>query len=72
MNCGFFGNHQPLVAQELDAPFFSSSLLQIPTILATLEPGEKVLVMTADGYPLEPAITIPSDTRSISIGRTPP
>ncbi len=54
-NCGFFGNYQPLVADELDAPFFSTSLLQIPVILATLKPGQKILVMTAEGSILEKA-----------------
>jgi Asp/Glu/hydantoin racemase len=54
-NCGFFGNYQPLVAEALDAPFFSTSLLQIPTILATLKPGQKILVMTATGAVLEKA-----------------
>lgn len=54
-NCGFFGNYQPLVAEALDAPVFSTSLLQIPTILATLKPGQKILVMTATGAVLEKA-----------------
>jgi hypothetical protein len=54
-NCGFFANYQPMVADALDVPFFSSSLLQIPIILATLKPGQKILVMTADGSVLEKA-----------------
>jgi hypothetical protein len=54
-NCGFFGNYQPYVAAELDVPFFGSSLLQIPMILPTLRPDQKVGVLTADGGALEQA-----------------
>lgn len=54
-NCGFFGNYQPNVAAELSVPFFGSSLLQIPMILPTLGPDEKIGVLTADGGALERA-----------------
>ena len=54
-NCGFFANYQQQVAAELDVPFFSSSLLQIPLILMSLRPNEKVGVITADGPKLTEA-----------------
>ncbi len=54
-NCGFFANYQPQVAAELDVPFFSSSLLQIPLMLTSLKPDEKVGVITADGPKLTQA-----------------
>lgn len=54
-NCGFFANYQKEVATELDVPFFSSSLLQIPLILISLKPDQKVGVITADGLKLTQA-----------------
>jgi Asp/Glu/hydantoin racemase len=54
-NCGFFANYQQQVAAELEVPFFSSSLLQIPLILMSLKPDEKVGVITADGAKLTAA-----------------
>jgi len=54
-NCGFFGNYQPQVATELKIPFFGSSLLQIPMVLASMGPDQKVGVLTADGSKLKEA-----------------
>jgi hypothetical protein len=54
-NCGFFGNYQQLVAEQVRIPFFSSSLVQLPPLLATLSPRQKCLVITADGPILENA-----------------
>jgi hypothetical protein len=54
-NCGFFGNYQPHVAAELKVPFFGSSLLQIPMVLASMGRDQKVGVLTADGSKLEVA-----------------
>ena len=54
-NCGFFANYQQQVAAELEVPFFSSSLLQIPLILMSLKPDEKVGIITADGPKLTEA-----------------
>jgi hypothetical protein len=54
-NCGFFANYQTAVAAELNVPFFSSSLLQIPLILMSLRPDEKVGIITADGPKLTEA-----------------
>lgn len=47
-NCGFFANYQPMVSAELTVPFFGSSLLQIPMLLPTIRPDQKVGVLTAD------------------------
>ena len=47
-NCGFFGNYQPFVAAELKIPFFGSSLMQIPMLLASMGSDQKVGVLTAD------------------------
>lgn len=57
-NCGFFGNYQIVVSEQIDTPFFSSSLIQLPTILQSLPKRKKVGVITANGEVLEacPAI----------------
>lgn len=54
-NCGFFANYQPQVAAEIGVPFFGSSLLQIPMLLASLSQDQKVGVVTANGPALENA-----------------
>ena len=54
-NCGFFGNYQPMVAKELKVPFFGSSLMQIPSVMASMGPDQKVGVLTADGSKLKVA-----------------
>lgn len=46
--CGFFGNYQKLVAEELDVPVALSSLMQINFILPLLKPSQKLGVLTAD------------------------
>ena len=48
-NCGFFGTYQNVVQERLDIPFFSSSLVQLPTILQCLPKRKKVGVVTANG-----------------------
>jgi Asp/Glu/hydantoin racemase len=48
-NCGFFGTYQIAVAERIDTPFFSSSLIQLPTILQSLPRSKKVGVITANG-----------------------
>jgi hypothetical protein len=54
-NCGFLANYQPHVSAELTVPFFGSSLLQIPMLLAGMGPDQKVGVVTANGPALENA-----------------
>lgn len=46
--CGFFGNYQKVVAEELDVPVALSSLLQINYILPLLKSSQKIGVLTAD------------------------
>ena len=53
--CGFFGNYLPEVITELDVPCFFSSLMQIPLILRSLRPEQKVGVLTANGEVLSGA-----------------
>ena len=57
-NCGFFGTYQAVVQERIDTPFFSSSLVQLPTMLTCLPKRKKVGVITANGPVLEesPAI----------------
>jgi Asp/Glu/hydantoin racemase len=51
-NCGFFANYQQQVAANLDIPFFSSSLMQVPFAVNSLGAGQKVGVITADSSKL--------------------
>ena len=54
-NCGFFANYQQDVAAAINVPFYGSSLLQIPLILLSLGPKQKLGIITADGPKLEAA-----------------
>ena len=57
-NCGFWGTYQKVVQAELSIPFFSSSLMQLPAMVASMPGNQKVGVITANGPQLErcPAI----------------
>ena len=57
-NCGFWGTYQKVVQAELEIPFYSSSLMQLPSMVASLPGNKKVAVITANGPQLEkcPAI----------------
>ncbi|MCI2062828.1 MAG: aspartate/glutamate racemase family protein [Eubacteriaceae bacterium] len=46
--CGFFGNYQRKLADDLNIPVALSSLLQLPWIGTILKPGQKIGVLTAD------------------------
>ena len=46
--CGFFGNYQQQVRQDVDVPVAMSSLVQIPFIQSLLKPGQKIGVLTAN------------------------
>ena len=46
--CGFFGNYQKEMSGICSVPVALSSLLQVPWVLATLKPGEKLAILTAD------------------------
>lgn len=47
--CGYFVNYQPPVVAELNTPCFFSSLMQLPIILNSLKPHQKVGILCADG-----------------------
>lgn len=48
-NCGFWGTYQKVVQQHLTIPFYSSSLMQLPAMVASMPEGKKVGVITANG-----------------------
>ena len=48
-NCGFFGTYQNAIQERIETQFFSSSLVQLPTILTCLPKNKKVAVITANG-----------------------
>ena len=48
-NCGFWGTYQKVVQAALEIPFFSSSLMQLPAMVASMPEGKKVGVITANG-----------------------
>jgi len=54
-NCGYLANYLPEVAAALDVPCFLSSLMQVPIILRSLKPNQKVGIICANGQALSPA-----------------
>jgi Asp/Glu/Hydantoin racemase len=52
--CGYLAIFQAELAAGSPVPVATSSLLQIPLVLATLGPGQKVCVVTVDGRTLTP------------------
>lgn len=53
--CGYFANYLPDVTQVLNVPCFFSSIMQIPIILRSLKPDQKVGIICADGSVLSAA-----------------
>lgn len=53
-SCGFLALHQPSLAAAVSVPVFTSSLLQIPTLLAALPATRKVGVLTISAHSLTP------------------
>ena len=47
--CGFLAIYQRELAEHLDVPVATSSLLQIPLVLQTLRPDQSVAVLTVNG-----------------------
>jgi hypothetical protein len=45
--CGYFANYQPEAAEALPVPTFLSSLLQVPLILQSLAPQQRVGIICA-------------------------
>ena len=54
-NCGYFANYLPEIAAALDVPCFLSSLMQIPIMLRSLKPNQKVGIICASGGVLSSA-----------------
>ncbi len=48
-NCGFWGNYQNVVQEQINTPFFSSSLMQLPMMVRSMPRNKKVGVLTANG-----------------------
>jgi hypothetical protein len=53
--CGYFGNYQPQVAAAINVPCFLSSIIQVPIILRSLKPDQKVGIVCANGSVLSSA-----------------
>jgi len=53
-NCGFLAQFQPEVADSVNVPFFSSSLMQIPLVYRMLRKDQKVGVLTVNSVALTP------------------
>jgi Asp/Glu/hydantoin racemase len=54
-SCGFLALHQPALARAVSVPVFTSSLLQIPMLLACLPSDRKVGVLTISEHSLTAA-----------------
>jgi hypothetical protein len=71
-SCGFLALHQLTLASAVRVPVFTSSLLQIPTILTSLAPRLKVGVLTISADSLGPlhfaAVGVPSLDRVVVAG----
>jgi hypothetical protein len=46
-SCGYFGSYQKEAAAALDVPVFLSSLMQVPLIIQSLKPDQKVGILCA-------------------------
>jgi aspartate/glutamate racemase len=53
-NCGFLAQFQQEIANAVNVPFFSSSLMQIPMIYRMLKKDQKVGVLTVNSASLTP------------------
>lgn len=54
--CGSFANYQRQVAEALEAPTFLSVMLQVPLILQSLKPDQKLGVLAASAAALTPKV----------------
>lgn len=65
-NCGFLALFQKELAEAVNVPVATSSLMQAPWVQATLPPGKRVGVVTVSGATLTPAhlqaVGVPLDT----------
>jgi aspartate/glutamate racemase len=53
-NCGFLAQFQQEIANAVNVPFFSSSLMQIPMIYRMLKKDQKIGVLTVNSASLTP------------------
>lgn len=53
-SCGFLALHQRALASAVSVPVFTSSLLQIPVLLAALPQGKRIGVLTISAHSLTP------------------
>ncbi len=64
-NCGFLSLFQQELAQAVNVPVATSSMLQVPWVQATLPPGKRVGLVTVSGSTLTPAhlaaVGVPAD-----------
>jgi Asp/Glu/hydantoin racemase len=71
-SCGFLALHQAALASAVSVPVFTSSLLQIPMLLAALPSDRKVGVLTISEHSLTPAhfaaVGVPSLDRVVIAG----
>jgi Asp/Glu/hydantoin racemase len=65
-NCGFLSLFQQELAQAVNVPVATSSMMQVPWVQATLPPGKRVGVVTVCASTLTPrhlqAVGVPADT----------
>jgi hypothetical protein len=54
--CGYFGHFQKAASEHFSVPTFLSSVLQVPIIMRSLKPGQKVGVICADAPHLSPSL----------------
>jgi hypothetical protein len=57
-NCGFYATYQQVVQEQIDTPFYSSSLVQLPMMINSTPRNKKVGVLTANGGLLKDGPTL--------------
>ena len=57
-NCGFYATYQQVVQEQIDTPFYSSSLVQLPLMVNSTPKGKKIGVLTANGGLLKDGPTL--------------
>jgi hypothetical protein len=57
-NCGFYATYQQVVQEQIDTPFYSSSLVQLPLMVNSTPRNKKVGVLTANGGLLKDGPTL--------------
>lgn len=71
-SCGYFGFYQKEAARALNVPVFLSSLLQVPIIVQSLKPKQKVGILCAVDDSLTPKILnscgIKDESRIVIVG----